>query len=143
MIIFLTSSFIPYQDSKGEYKTPELCDENEFTDRLFSVWPGEAKMLFFAADPAEHDENDFRAKELRDALELDNMQVGGLIVVDDREQRSTKELIGWADVIFLAGGHAPTQLKFMRERRLKEHLKDFDGIVLALSAGSVNAADEA
>ena len=143
MIAFLTSSFIPYQDRGGDYRAPELSDENEFADRLLSVWPHEAKLLFFSSDPTDHDENDFRAKELRDALELDEMQVGGLIIVDDREERSTEELVEWADVIFLAGGHAPTQLEFMRERHLKECLNEFDGVLLALSAGSVNAAEEA
>lgn len=45
------------------------------------------------------------------------------------------------DVLILAGGHVPTQNKFMKQLRLKERLLDYNGIVVAWSAGSMNCAD--
>ena len=45
------------------------------------------------------------------------------------------------DVILLGGGHVPTQNKFFKEIRLREKIKDFDGIIIAISAGSMNSAD--
>lgn len=45
------------------------------------------------------------------------------------------------DVLILAGGHVPMQNKFMAQLRLRERLKDFHGIVVAWSAGSMNCAD--
>ena len=41
----------------------------------------------------------------------------------------------------MAGGHVPTQNKFMDQLRLRERLKDYHGIVVAWSAGSMNCAD--
>lgn len=50
------------------------------------------------------------------------------------------ERIREIDVIVLAGGHVPTQNQFMKQLRLKERLSDFNGIVVAWSAGSMNCA---
>ena len=44
-------------------------------------------------------------------------------------------------MLILAGGHVPTQNKFMKQLRLKERLLDYKGIVVAWSAGSMNCAD--
>ncbi len=49
-------------------------------------------------------------------------------------------MVEWADVVYLSGGHAPTQLAFMKRINLKSALLGYEGIVIGLSAGSVNAA---
>jgi dipeptidase E len=46
-----------------------------------------------------------------------------------------------ADLIVLAGGHVPTQNAFFQRIRLRELLKTYDGVVLGISAGSMNMAD--
>ena len=51
------------------------------------------------------------------------------------------ELIREAGLVILSGGHVPTQHRFMEEIRLRELLRDFDGIVIGSSAGSMNCAD--
>ena len=53
-------------------------------------------------------------------------------VIDDLEN---------IDVLILAGGHVPTQNRFMKRLRLRERLKNYYGIVVAWSAGSMNCAD--
>ncbi|MBQ1853105.1 MAG: Type 1 glutamine amidotransferase-like domain-containing protein, partial [Lachnospiraceae bacterium] len=45
------------------------------------------------------------------------------------------------DVIILAGGHVPTQNSFMKTIGLKERLQDWDGLLIAWSAGSMNCAE--
>ena len=52
-----------------------------------------------------------------------------------------KEKITSFDVIFLGGGHVPTQNKFFEEIGLREKMKDYDGIVIGISAGTMNSAD--
>ena len=41
----------------------------------------------------------------------------------------------------LAGGHVPTQNSFMKTIRLKERLRDWNGLLIAWSAGSMNCAE--
>ena len=45
------------------------------------------------------------------------------------------------DVIILTGGHVPTQNKFLKRLRLRERLLNYNGIIVAWSAGSINCAD--
>ena len=59
---------------------------------------------------------------------------------DDRNPGAVEALED-IDVLILAGGHVPTQNKFMHQLRLRERLKDYHGIVVAWSAGSMNCAD--
>lgn len=59
---------------------------------------------------------------------------GGMIPADDA--------LACYDVIFLGGGHVPTQNAFFHRIGLREKLAHFDGIIIGISAGSMNAADE-
>lgn len=44
-------------------------------------------------------------------------------------------------MLILAGGHVPTQNKFFERIRLKEHINNFDGILIGISAGTMNCAE--
>ena len=44
------------------------------------------------------------------------------------------------NVVILSGGHVPTQNAFFREIGLKEKLKAFQGILIGISAGTMNCA---
>jgi len=41
----------------------------------------------------------------------------------------------------LTGGHVPTQNSFMKKLQLKEKLQDWNGLIIAWSAGSMNCAE--
>ena len=45
------------------------------------------------------------------------------------------------DVVILGGGHVPTQKAFFDEIGLRDALQEWDGIVMGISAGSMNCAD--
>ena len=51
---------------------------------------------------------------------------------------SKEKLLNY-DVILLAGGHVPTQNRYFKEIDLKK-IKDFQGIVIGIIAGSMNCA---
>ena len=58
--------------------------------------------------------------------------------------RSGKEVIAQLplyDMVILGGGHVPTQKRFFDEIGLREALRGWDGIVMGISAGSMNCAD--
>ena len=46
------------------------------------------------------------------------------------------------EVIILGGGHVLTQNKFFEKIKLTEKIKSFEGIIIGVSAGSMNSADE-
>ena len=50
-------------------------------------------------------------------------------------------MIDQSDFLIFSGGHVPTQNRFFQEIGLREILTDFDGVVMGISAGSMNLAD--
>ena len=54
---------------------------------------------------------------------------------------AARDLVMSSDIVMLCGGHVPTQNRFFRQIGLKDILKDYRGIVIGCSAGSMNCAD--
>ena len=49
--------------------------------------------------------------------------------------------LGSYDFVILGGGHVPTENAFFSQIGLREHFRDFDGIAMGISAGSMNCAN--
>ncbi len=160
MVIFLTSSFVDYQ-KKNEYVPKPLDESNGFGDNLRKYWPGKAHFLVFASDPSDAETVDHVTKEMYNAFSMAGFAIGQIRYFDNRAienyrlqndcgsenaaKEALREALEWADVFFLAGGHAPTENAFMKKCDLKRLIYDkeiFNGIFIGLSAGTVNAADE-
>ncbi len=159
MVIFLTSSFVEYQAKK--YIPKPLDKSNGFADNLKKYWIDDAHFLVFASDPSDEKKADHVTEEMYDAFTLAGFRIGEIRCFDNRAieeyqnkngccakdaaTEALKDALKWADVFYLAGGHAPTENAFMKRCNLKMLLQDaeiFDGIFIGLSAGAVNAADE-
>ena len=140
MVTFLTSSFVEYMDYSESDISP-IIDENGFVSNLLSVWKQDSRFLFVASDPDDYENTRKVKARLVNALLVAGFSIGKSIILDRSTMDLAGEFVKNADVIYLSGGHAPTQNRFFKEIGLKELLKDFDGVVIALSAGSVNAAE--
>ena len=158
MVVFLTSSFVEYQPKK--YVPKPVDASNGFVENLKRYWPDHARFLVFACDPSNAREADHVTEEMHDAFSLAGFFIEEIRCFDDRTikayQEKTgcseadaagnalKEALQWADVFYLAGGHAPTENAFMKRCGLKEliHNKEiYDGLFIGLSAGAANAAE--
>ncbi len=139
MVLYLTSSFIPYQES-GSYKKMEPEDCYGFFTDLKKEWPESANVLFVPADPSNKDDNECQIKRVIDAFKYSDLAVTEVKTLDESSGQALPGLVAWSDVIYLGGGHVPTQLAFMKRLGLKNALKDYQGIVIGLSAGSMNCA---
>ncbi len=139
MVIFLTSSFIPYQED-GSYEKKEPLDCYGFFDDLKSEWRGALNLLYVPCNPSATKDNELQKKQILDAFEYAGLEVKTVKSLVEKSKNTLPKLIAWADVIYLAGGHAPSQLAFMKRIGLREALVNFDGIVIGMSAGSINAA---
>ena len=137
MVLFLTSSFIPYQEPDA-YEKAEPIECFGFFEDLAGEWPESANLLYVPCDPDATKDNEHQLKQVLDAFEFAGLEVKDVKILDGK--KSAAEMVEWSDVIYLAGGHAPTQLAFMKRVNLKRALSGYNGIVIGLSAGSVNAA---
>lgn len=134
MICFLTSSPC-FPDN------PALNTANGFADAILGVLPNPCKGLFIASSPDSPEKTDEFAGHMHHTFFLAGIEFSQYLVLDRRNCHSAAELIRDADFILLAGGHVPTQNRFFQEIGLRELIKDFDGVVMGISAGTMNAAD--
>lgn len=132
MISFLTSS--AYDELEN------INTKNNFLENLRSFWNKEANVVYVASFPDEYAITDEYAAIHHQAYLDAGLKIKSFIVLDHRNLHDTEKLIKEADVIILCGGHCPTEMKFFNELNLKELIKDFNGIVISTSAGSMNAA---
>ena len=141
MILFLTSS--PCEDNVPEgVRLPCIFFErNGFAANLRRfVQPG-GRFLVIAAYPDEHARNDEMASTFAGCFAYHGMGFSAVNVLDSRNQADAAGLVQSSDVILLSGGHVPTQNAFFRQIGLRELLADYPGVVMGVSAGSMNAAD--
>ncbi len=135
MTVFLTSN------PTGEDRK-FLLDKNGWIEALTSRWKPDARCLLAASDP----ENVPMGEEMRDnlqaAFENSGLPVSAFDIWDGRCHDFSAETLGTYDVVVLGGGHVPTQNAFFRQIGLKESLQTAEpGIVIGISAGSMNAAE--
>jgi dipeptidase E len=138
MVVFLTSS--PTKEISESCPEPALYECNGFVEQLSAVWPEEANCLMIAAFPEAHALNDEMTSFYREAVENSGFSAACFELWDDRSAPMTREVLQAYDVIFLAGGHVPTELRWFESIGLRELLVGYEGVVIGTSAGSMNGA---
>ncbi|MBO4637141.1 MAG: Type 1 glutamine amidotransferase-like domain-containing protein [Clostridiales bacterium] len=117
-----------------------ILEQNGLAEFIRRSWKPASKVLIIAAGPEEYDKNDSVLACLKEGFPMSGMSVSS-VEMCDRRTEDLIEKVPETDVLVLSGGHVPTQNEFMRKLRLRERLSDFNGMVLAWSAGSMNCAE--
>ena len=134
MTCFFTSSpFLP-----GE---ADLCGANGFLHELHLAVPYPCRAVYVCSDPDSWEDTDTYAAANGEALERAGFSFSSYDVLDGRNGEDAASLIQNAQLIILAGGHVPTQNAFFQEIGLRELMQGYDGVVIGISAGSMNSAD--
>lgn len=140
MKVMLTSSLGCSSKVNGTRVPSVLIQHNGLLDSLKSIWTQNADVLVICADPSDYDKNDSICDCLKESLPMSGLSISHIDKCDARNPNSVDDL-GRIDALILAGGHVPTQNKFMKQLHLRERLRDYNGIIVAWSAGSMNCAD--
>ncbi len=122
----------------GEEK---LNDANDFEFRLRTLLPHPCRCLFISSDRDNHAFTEGHGYAIKRSFEASGFEFSDYILLDGRNEEQALELIGKAELIILAGGHVPTQLSFFHHIGLRGLINSFHGVVLGISAGSMNSAD--
>ena len=137
MTVFLTSS--PFVDGADR---AVLSNANGFVDRIREALPPFCRALFVCSDPERHDLTCQFGTDMVSAFGDEGMYFSRYAVLDGTNADEAEELVAQSDFIVLAGGHVPTQNAFFRDIHLREILEGYEGVVMGISAGSMNCADE-
>ena len=134
MIAFLTSS----HNIEG---LPDLNPANGFASKLLKAVPRPCRGLAICSDPDNYERTDLHSGKVREGFEVSGVAFSDYQFLDRRNQNKAAELVQGAELIILMGGHVPTQNRFFAEIQLRELLIAYDGVIVGISAGSMNSAD--
>ena len=137
MIAFITSS--PCIDGADR---AILNPANGFLDALREVLPENPRCLFIASSPDRRDLTCRFGADMFMAFAEAGLPFSAYEVLDIYNAEDAADLIYSSDLIILAGGHVPTQYAFFREIGLDVLLAEYEGVVMGISAGSMNSAVE-
>lgn len=139
MTIFLTSSPTgPLDNSRPVYGVDEM---NSFAQQLHWRWRPNARCLMISAAPADDGFNDMVGQTMRGSFERSGFTFSCFDSWDDRTTDFSAETLNSYDVVMLGGGHVPTQNAFFRRIGLREAIRCYQGIIIGISAGTMNSAD--
>ena len=139
MILFLTSS--PTGPLDNSYPVDGLDSSNGFPEQLARFWPEKARVLMISAFPDDIPANEEMGAFFERTLRESGLSMSAFTLLDRRQMPMSFGQIRSHSVLLLGGGHVPTQNAFFRELHLRECLESYDGLILGISAGSMNAAD--
>lgn len=129
---FLTSSpFLPGETT--------LCTHNGFRDALLGALPDGCRCVYVASDP-QHGGSEPYNTIMHDLLAQSGIRFREFVTLDDDTCGNAQALIERADFIILAGGHVPTQNRFFNRIGLRRLLQGFHGVLMGISAGTMNSA---
>ena len=124
----------------GKRRPAKLPETNGLLKCIKENWKNDSKVMIISGSPEYYDKNDSVLFCLKGAFSLSNLSASEVLMCDERNKEIIERLPEM-DVIILAGGHVPTQNSFMKTIGLKERLQDWDGLLIAWSAGSMNCAE--
>ena len=136
MIAFITSS--PFRE---DVDRPTFSNVNGFVDRIRECLPEHPRCLYICSSPDRHDLNCRFGADIFMAFANAGIPFGDYHVLDDTNGDRAGQWVKESDLIVLAGGHVPTQNGFFQRIGLRELLTDYPGVVMGISAGSMNSAD--
>ncbi|MBQ2450395.1 MAG: Type 1 glutamine amidotransferase-like domain-containing protein [Lachnospiraceae bacterium] len=142
MRVFLTSSPAGnYFTSDGKRAACKLDESNAFVEELKKCWKENARCLMISAAPDEYEMNDSIRDIFLQAFPMSGLSVSEMMVWDHRNNEQEEDYLAQFDMLLLSGGHVPTQNAFFKEIELRDRIADYDGIVIGISAGTMNCAD--
>lgn len=120
-----------YQDGFDKRTSEMLCSVIENRNRIVCIASD-----FNAPDMTDHFWNMFYSMFKDIGLDFEES-----FVVDARMSPITAQgIIRNADVIWLSGGDTPTEYKYLLEYGLVDILRQHDGVIIGMSAGTLNLA---
>lgn len=114
--------------------------ENGFLNHLKMDLPVKPNCLYIASSPDAPDINLRYSADMADAFCEAGIPFGALKILERNNMDAAEELIRWSEFVILAGGHVPTQNAFFQELKLGRLLAEYPGVILGISAGTMNCA---
>lgn len=131
--LFLTSSPCGHDGA--------IFEKNGFRDEILRQLNGEVRGLYVTSAPDDFHGSECASEGMCSALKACGVKITSWTLLDRRNIGQAHRLVRESDLIILGGGHVPTQHRFFLEMYLREALLVYEGVLITISAGSMNCAD--
>lgn len=138
--VYLTSNIGGSIKENGKRISAPLRADNGFVDSLKAQWKEPSKVLIISADAESIEINDSIKNTFEAAFPMSGLSISEMNICDKRNSDILQKIADY-DVVILAGGHVPTQNRFFESIRLKEILKEYKGVLIGISAGTMNCSE--
>ena len=141
MILFMTSS--PCDDNVPA-GVPLPCiffEKNSFVENIRAHWKPDSRLVVICSDPYNFPLNDEMCDTFTKCFNYHGMSVSSSIMLDSRNERDAASILALSDAVMLGGGHVPTQQEFFERIGLKKLLREYTGVIMGVSAGSMNCTN--
>lgn len=135
--LFLTSSTGEFFYENGIITTRGFFTKNDFQQNLKKYWKNNSNILYITADPNSQETNNSIIESFKNSFHISNFSFNKIDLCDGYKNNHNLEEY---NVIILGGGHVPTQNKFFKEINLAKRIKEFEGLIIGISAGTMNCA---
>ena len=120
-----------------------LDKEKGFTEEqknnLLKDIPSDSTITFIATTFNNYEKTDYNLNRIIDMFKNIGINFKTIYLIDSRIEESTmKEYLKESNIIFLMGGNPEEQMAKINEYHLTSIIKNFSGIILGVSAGSMN-----
>ena len=140
MKLFLTSSPIGIYRSSEPLAYKGFNPANGMAEALRQFWKDHSRCLLISAFPDEYEVNDRMRRDYEYIVKDTGLSVSCMDICDLRNGKEKAEELLNYDFVILGGGHVPTENAFFRSIGLAESFTGFNGIVMGISAGTMNCA---
>lgn len=135
MILYLTSSPCVIGADRAL-----LTQDNRFLEQLKRDVHPFSRCLYIASSPDCPELNARYSADMVEAFAQAGIPFSKLRILQRENASDAAQLVQWSEFIILAGGHVPTQNAFFRELKLQDLLRDYPGVIMGISAGTMNCA---
>lgn len=139
--IFLTSNLKHYHKIDNKKIANEIDNTNRLVDQLKENICNYNTIVYVASDSSNIDKINEYSNLLFESLKLSGIYFKNYYILDDRTKHNATNYIKQADLIFLSGGDTYIQNEFFNKINLKYLLKEYCGVIIGQSAGSINLAE--
>lgn len=140
MVTYLTSHIGGHIKKDGERIPTKLFADNGLLVSLQNRWKDNSNVLIISADENDVERNDSIVNTFAKSFPMSGLSINRIIICDKRNIEVINTIDDY-DVIILSGGHVPTQNRFFEKIRLRNRIDNYDGIVIGISAGTMNSAE--
>lgn len=118
---------------------PELGFNEQAKERILRDIINTNKITFISARPYSKEASEYKVNYIVNNFNNIGVKFNKVeVLLDEDGEELISNKLKDTSVLFLTGGNPIEQMEFIKNKNLSSYIKNFDGIVMGISAGSMN-----